>query len=79
MANGSKAKTSAAHQQLSETLGTKAPKALDELPAADLKHLTQQIEQAREEHQETMRQAEQSIIEMAPRPLRGTVRKVLGA
>lgn len=79
MANGTKAKTSVAYQQLAETLGAKPPKALDKLPAADLKHLTEQIEAARLEHEATMQAAENSIIESAPRPLRGSVRRILGA
>ena len=79
MAAGTKAKTSIAYQQLSKTLGTKPPKALDDLPAADLKHLNEQVEQALAEHQETVEQAENSIIDSAPRPLRGTIRKLLGA
>ena len=79
MATGTKAKTSIAYQQLSKTLGAKPPKALDDLPAADLKHLNEQIAQALAEHQQTMEQAENSIIESAPRALRGTIRKLLGA
>ncbi|MFT4048347.1 MAG: hypothetical protein QM648_00740 [Solirubrobacterales bacterium] len=73
------AKTSLAFQQLSKTLGAKPPKALDALPAADVKHLNEQVEEALARHQETMQQAENSIIEQAPRALRGTVRKILGA
>lgn len=79
MATATKNKTSLAYQQLSKTLGVKPPKKLDDLPAADLKHLNEQIEMALTRHQETMDQAQNSIIESAPRALRSTVRKILGA
>ncbi len=79
MATAPKTKTSLAYQQLSHTLGVKPPKKLDELPAANLKHLNEQIEAALAQHQETIEQAENSIIESAPRALRSTVRKILGA
>jgi hypothetical protein len=79
MATTPKVKSSQALQQLTETLGAKPPKALGQLPAEDLQHLNEQIVTAQELHQETVEQAEQSIINSAPRPLRGTVRKILGA
>jgi arginine/ornithine N-succinyltransferase beta subunit len=79
MASSPKAKSSPAFQQLTETLGSKPSKGLAELPAEDLQHLNEQIMTAQAQHQETLEQAEQSIINSAPRPLRGTVRKVLGA
>lgn len=78
MANGTKAKTSVAFQELGHVLGAKPPKALGNLPAADLKDLTERIEAALVEHQATMAQAEESIISSTPRALRGTIRKVLG-
>jgi hypothetical protein len=79
MATNTKAKTSAEFQKLSATLGTKPPKGLSALPASDLEHLDEQIGRALDLHQETMAQAEESIINQAPRPLRGTIRKILGA
>ncbi len=72
-------KTSAAFKQLGETLGTTPPLALDKLPAAQLKHLNEQIQESMVHHQEAMEQAETSVINAAPKPLRGTVRKLLGA
>lgn len=78
MATTTTAKTPAALQDLSKVLGAKPPKALGELPAADLSHLTEQIETALAHHQETVEQAEDSIINSAPRPLRGTIRKIFG-
>lgn len=72
-------KTSLAYQQLSKTLGAKPPKALDDLPAKDLQDLNAKVEAAYAEHKDSIVQAEDSIINSAPRPLRGTVRKILGA
>lgn len=72
------AKTPAAFQDLAKTLGAKPPKALAELPEADLAHLIEQIETSLLHHQETVEQAEESIINSAPRPLRGTIRKIFG-
>lgn len=79
MASNSNAKTSVAFQHLGETLGAKPPKGLAALPAADLKHLTEQIGNSLEHHQNSMAEAEETIINQAPKPLRGTVRKILGA
>ncbi|MBJ7355680.1 MAG: hypothetical protein JHC98_12720 [Thermoleophilaceae bacterium] len=78
MATAATNKTSIAFQQLSKTLGAKPPKALDELPARDLQDLTTKVEAALVQHQEAMVQAELSIVDQAPRALRGTVRKILG-
>lgn len=78
MATAIKSKTSAAYQQLAETLGSTPPRALDKLPAADLKHLNEQIQGSMVHHQEAMEAAETSVVNAAPRALRGTVRKLLG-
>lgn len=78
MATKPKAKTSAAFQQLGQTLGAKPPKGLAALPARDLQHLNEQVEAALALHQQTMAEAEASIVNHAPKPLRKTVRKILG-
>ena len=78
MATAAANKTSLAFQQLTKTLGAKPPKALDELPAKDLQDLTAKVDAALVQHQDAMIQAELSIVEQAPRALRGTVRKILG-
>ena len=78
MATAATNKTSLAYQQLSKTLGSKPPKALDELPAKDLQDLNAKVEAALVEHQDAMVQAELSIVDQAPRALRGTVRRILG-
>lgn len=79
MASATKTKTSAAYRQLAETLGSTPPLALDKLPAAELKHLNEQIQESMVHHQEAMEEAETSVINAAPRALRGTVRRLLGA
>jgi hypothetical protein len=78
MATKPKAKTSPAFQQLAATLGAKPPKGLSVLPARDLQHLNEQVEAALTLHQQTMAEAEASIVNHAPKPLRKTVRKILG-
>jgi hypothetical protein len=77
MATSSK-KTSLAYQQLSKTLGAKPPAELDTLAAADLKQLADAVDVAYANHMQAMGEAEESIINTAPRPLRGAVRKILG-
>jgi predicted negative regulator of RcsB-dependent stress response len=78
MATAATNKTSLAFQHLSKTLNAKPPKALDELPTKDLQDLTDKVEAALVEHEAAMAQAENSIVDQAPRALRGTVRKLLG-
>lgn len=75
----SSAKTSAAFKQLAESLGSAPPDGLSALAARDLQHLDAQVREALRVHQETLAEAEASIITQAPRPLRGTVRRILGA
>lgn len=78
MASAATNKTSLAFQQLSKTLGAKPPKALDALPAKDLQDLTDKTAAALADHEAAMLEAENSIVDQAPRALRGTVRKLLG-
>ncbi|MGH2960366.1 MAG: hypothetical protein ACRDKE_12225 [Solirubrobacterales bacterium] len=78
MATAAANKTSIAFQQLSKTLGAKPPKALDELPAKNLQDLNSKVMAAAADHQDAMIQAENSIVDQAPRALRGTVRRILG-
>lgn len=78
MATAATNKTSLAFQQLSKTLGAKPPRALDELPAKNLQDLNDKAAAALVEHQHAMEDAENSIVDQAPRALRGTVRKLLG-
>lgn len=79
MATAAKPKTSIAYQQLGKTLGAKPPKALDDLAAADVADLNKKVEAALAQHEATIAEAENSIVDQAPRALRGTVRKILGA
>lgn len=79
MSSKPKGKPSSEMQELAKVLGSKPPKALGELPDADLRHLTEQIEQSLNYHQESVAQAEASIVNSAPRPLRGTIRRIFAA
>lgn len=78
MATATSTKTSLAYQELSKTLGAKPPKALDKLPAAQVKDLNEKVKAALVQHEATITEAENSIVEQAPRALRSTVRKILG-
>ena len=78
MATAPKSKTSIAYLQLSKTLGAKPPKALDDLPAKNLQDLNEKVAASLAAHKDSIEEAENSIVQHAPRPLRGTVRKILG-
>lgn len=71
-------KTSAAFNDLKTALGSRPPAELDKLKAADLKDLAARINDTADRHEASLREAEQRVIEIAPRMVRGTVRKVLG-
>lgn len=71
-------KTSAAFNDLKTALGSRPPAELDRLKAADLKDLAARINDTADRHEASLREAEQRVIEIAPRMVRGTVRKVLG-
>ena len=71
-------KTSAAFNDLKVALGSRPPAELDRLKAADLKDLAARIDATAERHEASVREAEQRVVEIAPRMVRGTVRKILG-
>lgn len=71
-------KTSVAFNDLKTALGSRPPAELDRLKAADLKDLAARINDTADRHEASLREAEQRVIEIAPRMVRGTVRKVLG-
>lgn len=68
-----------AYAELSETLGAKPPKEFNELSAADLSTLSRLLGESIELHEASVAEAEEDVARMAPRPLRGTVRKILGS
>lgn len=65
--------------EFSETLGAKPPKEFNQLSAADLSTLNRLLSESVELHEASIAEAEEDVARMAPRPLRGTVRKMLGA
>lgn len=71
-------KTSVAFNDLKAALGSRPPAELDRLKAADLKDLAARIDATAERHEASVREAEQRVVEIAPRMVRGTVRKILG-
>ena len=68
-----------AYAEFSETLGAKPPKEFNELSAADLATLNRLLAESIELHEASVAEAEEDVARMAPRPLRGTVRKMLGS
>ena len=65
--------------ELSETLGAKPPKEFNDLSAADVSTLNRLLSESIELHEASIAAAEEDVAQMAPRPLRGTVRKMLGS
>lgn len=65
--------------ELSGTLGAKPPREFNQLSAADLSTLNRLLSESVELHEASIAEAEEDVAHMAPRPLRGTVRKMLGA
>ncbi len=75
----SSSKPSAAFTRLAKATSATPPRQLNQLSAADLNHLTDAVEQSLAGHKAAIEQAELNIINQAPRPLRGSVRRVLGS
>jgi hypothetical protein len=69
---------SAAFKELARVSGATPPAELDALSAIELRALAGHVETTLSHHEEAIAEAEIKIIEIAPRPLRRTVRKVLG-
>lgn len=65
--------------ELAETLGDKPPREFNELSAADLSTLNRLLSESIELHEASVAEAEEDVALLAPRPLRGTVRKILGS
>lgn len=62
---------------LAHQLGAEPPAGLD-LPEADLQRLADLIQSARREQGEELEASLLKALDIVPRPLRGTVRKVVG-
>lgn len=65
--------------ELAQTLGGEPPKEFGSLSADELSTLARLIDESVELHEASLAAAEEDVIKLAPRPLRGTVRKLLGA
>lgn len=73
------AKPKKALLDLAEVTGSMPPAEFNDLRAEELKRLTEILAESRDLHEASISAAEDSVIKLAPRPLRGTVRKMLGA
>jgi hypothetical protein len=72
------ARTKKGYDELKALTGAAPPASLNQLSADDLAHLTGVVGAALERHEAAIAEAEHNLVQMAPRPLRGTVRRVLG-
>jgi hypothetical protein len=72
------AKAKKGFDELAAVLRTAPPAELNRLNADELKQLTRLIGESLELHEATIAEAEENVVHLAPRPLRGTVRKLLG-
>ncbi|MGB0873267.1 MAG: hypothetical protein ACPGYP_09060 [Solirubrobacterales bacterium] len=70
---------SAEFKRLAKATSATPPRDLNSLSAKDLDHLTGLIERSLAGHEQAIVEAEENIVNQAPRPLRGTVRRMLGA
>lgn len=68
-----------AFTELAGTLGSDPPKEFNTLKAEDLATLNRLLAESIDLHEATIAEAEENVAKLAPRPLRGTVRKMLGA
>lgn len=74
----SPAKPKKAFTAFAELIDADPPAALNSLSAAELEALTRIVGESIDLHEATLAEAEECVIRIAPRPLRGTVRKILG-
>lgn len=72
-------KTKKAFDDLAEMIGDDPPAELNRLSAADLTTLNRLVGESLDLHEATIAEAEENVVKLAPRPLRGTVRRLLGA
>lgn len=73
------AKPKKAFTDLAEVVGSPPPAEFNDLKAEELNRLGELISESRDLHEASISAAEDGVIKLAPRPLRGTVRKMLGA
>lgn len=68
-----------AFTELAEVLGDQPPAEFNDLKADELQTLTRLLSESIDLHEATIHEAEENVVRLAPRPLRGTARKILGA
>lgn len=68
-----------AFNELAEVLGSDPPAEFNELKADELQTLARILGESIDLHEASIHEAEESVVRLAPRPLRGTARKMLGA
>jgi hypothetical protein len=66
-------------KELEKALGSKPPKGLAKLDAADRADLAAKVAAARKSQDRALLGALNASLKIVPRPLRGPLRKVLGA
>lgn len=74
----SPAKPKKAFSAFAEVIDAQPPAALNTLSAADLDKLSRIVSESIDLHEAALAEAEEHVVRIAPRPLRGTVRKILG-
>lgn len=67
-----------AFTELADVIGVEPPAEFNGLKADELEALTRMLTSSIELHEASIAEAEESVVKLAPRPLRGTVRKMLG-
>lgn len=66
-------------KDLTDALGAKPPKEFRDLASDELATLTRLLGESIELHEASIAAAEENVVKLAPRPLRGSVRKMLGS
>ena len=65
--------------ELAVTLGSQPPSDFNELSTAEFATLNRLLSESIELHEASVAAAEEDVAQLAPRPLRGTVRRILGS
>jgi hypothetical protein len=73
------AKTKKGYDELKAVVGSAPPIELNTLSADELKQLTELVASALDRHEAAMVEAEENVVNFAPRLMRGSVRRLLGA
>jgi len=71
-------RTKKGYDELKAVTGTAPPSAINALSADELKQLTLLVSDSLERHEAAMIEAEKNVVELAPRILQGTIRRLLG-